>query len=203
MRAFWTLFWSLVVLLSLAFLSKDTPKSSSVPLKEWQAIQAQVVNQELLEKIQKLALEKRVGQLMIVGFATTVPDEHIQRLIREYGVGGVNLLKRNVTDAEQVRKLTGALQSLTATEGLPPLFIGVDQEGEVNRFRFLAEQTPQKELTGLAHARKVAERRGEELRALGVNMNFSPVLDYVSDTNAYLYDRTFATSTEASALLGI
>lgn len=34
-------------------------------------------------------------------------------------------------------------------------------------------------------------------------MNFSPVLDFVPDTRAYLYTRTFATTTDATARLGV
>lgn len=166
-------------------------------------VSATTTDQILLEKIRKLPLEKKIGQLMIFGFASTTPDEHIRQLITEYGVGGVNVLKRNVVDARQVTELTTALQHLTESAGLPPMFIGVDQEGAVNRFAFLDEYTSQQRITEASNAYTVAKKRGEELASLGVNMNFSPVLDYVPDIKAYLHKRTFATTTDAGAMLGI
>ena len=158
----------------------------------------------ILERITELPLRKRIGQLMIFGFATTTPDEHIVRLINEYGVGGVNLLRRNVRDAEQMRHLTETLQKHTSAADLPPLFVATDQEGgAVNRFFFLSEKTAQNDIANESEAFLVGERRGRELRNLGVNMNFSPVLDFVPDTRAYLYNRTFATTTDVVARLGV
>lgn len=163
-----------------------------------------LVDDGMLERIAELPLRKRIGQLMIFGFATTTPDEHIVWLISEYGVGGVNLLRRNVRDAEQMRRLTAALQRETATASLPLMFIATDQEGgAVNRFFFLSEKTAQSDIENEAEAFLVGERRGRELRNLGVNMNFSPVLDFAPDTRAYLYTRTFATTTDAIARLGV
>ncbi len=160
-------------------------------------------DEELLQKIKTLPLRKRIGQLMIFGFASTSPDTHIRTLIKEYGVGGVNLLKRNVANAAQVKEMTEELNRLTEAAGLPPMFIAVDQEGGgVNRFQFLSEKTAQMDIGNAEEAFAVAKRRGEELRNLGISMNFSPVLDYVPDASAYLYNRTFATTSDAAALLG-
>jgi len=161
-------------------------------------------DEELLQKIKTLPLRKRIGQLMIFGFSSTTPDAHIRELIEGYGVGGVNLLKRNVANATQVKKMAGELQSLTEEAGLPPMFIAVDQEGgEVNRFKFLSEKTAQMEMGSMEEAFGVARRRGGELKNLGITMNFSPVLDYVPNTSAYLYNRTFATTSDASVELGV
>lgn len=158
----------------------------------------------LLEKIKKLPLEKRIGQLMIFGFAAKTPDDHVKRLIAEYGIGGVNLLKRNVENAEQIKHLAASLQELTSEAGLPPILIAVDQEGgDVVRFSFLSELTAEKDIKNEQEAFRIAQKRGTELKNLGVNMNFAPVLDYVPDKNAYLYDRTFATTTNGIIQLGV
>lgn len=163
-----------------------------------------VSGERWLEDIKKLPLQKRIGQLMIFGFATTTPDAHILWLIKEYGVGGVNLLKRNVRDAEQIRNLAKALQAHMMEAGLPPMFIAVDQEGgTVVRFPFLSELTAEKDIKSELEAFRIAQKRGMELRNLGITMNFAPVLDYVPDAEAYLYDRTFATTTTVAANLGV
>ncbi|MDP3661533.1 MAG: glycoside hydrolase family 3 N-terminal domain-containing protein [bacterium] len=158
----------------------------------------------LLEKIRNLSLERRIGQLMIFGFATKVPDEHIKQLITRYGIGGVNLLRHNIENAEQSRNLSASLQKLASEAGVPSLFIAVDQEGgTVVRFPFLSELTAEKDIKNKQEAFRVAQKRGTELKNLGINMNFAPVLDYVPDKLAYLYDRTFATTTNITADFGV
>lgn len=158
----------------------------------------------LVERIKKLPLEKRIGQLMIFGFGTKTPDDHIKHLITKYCIGGVNLLKRNVENTEQVTRLTASLQEFSTQADVPPLFIAVDQEGgAVVRFPFLSERTAEKDIKSESEAFRVAQKRWAELKNLGINMNFAPVLDYVPNKNAYLYDRTFATTTKVTADLGV
>ncbi|MDO8594583.1 MAG: glycoside hydrolase family 3 N-terminal domain-containing protein [bacterium] len=203
MRIFRILFWFVSAAIVCIVFSYGSTVSWNASMVTPSQTVVQTPDEKMLEEIEKLPLEKRVGQLMIFGFATTTPDEHIKGLIKDYGVGGVNLLKRNVVNAEQVKSLITTLQSLTEAEGFPPMFVGVDQEGEVDRFTFLDEHTSQKDITGPTNAYEVAKKRGKELTSLGVTMNFSPVLDYVPDQKAYLYKRTFATSTETAAALGV
>ncbi|MBI4086993.1 hypothetical protein HY416_03375 [Candidatus Kaiserbacteria bacterium] len=146
-----------------------------------------------------MPLEEKIGQMLIVGFGGTVPDAHITKMIARYHIGGINLLKRNVTDAAQVRALTSGLQSLASV----PLFIAADQEGgAVVRFSFLDELTPESDIESEDEAEAVAERRGAELAALGINTNFSPVVDYVANPNSYLYSRTFGANATTTGRLG-
>ena len=140
-----------------------------------------------------------LGQILIVGFEHQYLDDHIRKMITQYHIGGVNLLGRNVRDENQVRQLIIDLQKITT---VPP-FVATDQEGgKVVRFKFLDELTPQIEIKSVQQAERVAISRAKELAELGVNMNFSPVLDYVSNSESYLYDRTFGTNPTAIGELG-
>ncbi len=151
------------------------------------------------EKLSRLSLEEKIGQLLIAGFAHPYLDEHARNLIENYHIGGFNLLKRNVSDAAGIVALAGDLQSGATI----PLFIAVDQEGgDVARFPFLSEQTPEYEIDDVVEATRVATIRAQELRGLGITMNFSPVLDYVSDPHSYLYTRTFEKNPEEIGKLG-
>jgi beta-N-acetylhexosaminidase len=151
------------------------------------------------EQVAAMTLNQKIGQLMIIGFQYSYVDEHIRTMITRYHIGGVNLLGHNIVNATQTKKLMDDLQALTATT----LFLATDQEGgEVTRFKFLKELTIQPKIKTVEQARIVGERRSTELFDLGVNMNFSPVLDYVTSPTSYLYNRTFATTSEAIALLG-
>lgn len=150
--------------------------------------------------IANMSLEEKIGQMLIVGFEGAQVDDHAQRMITQYHVGGINLLKRNVEGKEQVKQLALNLQSLAKI----PLFIATDQEGgSASRFDFLNELTPQLQIKDPLEAERIAHERAAELKELGINMNFSPVLDYASDKQSYIYNRTFGVEPDSSGELGI
>jgi beta-N-acetylhexosaminidase len=151
------------------------------------------------EKLLTMSIDEKIGQLLIVGFEHAYVDDHIKKMISEYHISGINLLGRNIRDRSQTVKLMEALQALASTT----LFLATDQEGgSVSRFKFLKELTAEPKIKDMTHAYEVARTRGQELKDLGINMNFAPVLDYVSDPNSYLYMRTFATTSDAIGELG-
>lgn len=163
------------------------------------AVQNPEVANPIAAKVAEMSLEEKIGQMLIVGFGTTVVDAHITEMITRYHIGGINLLKRNVRGREQMLALTAELQGLAKI----PLFIAADQEGgTVARFSFLSELASQRDIDSEEEAEAIAERRAKELAELGVNMNFSPVADYVNDPDAYLYDRTFGRDPETIGRFG-
>jgi beta-N-acetylhexosaminidase len=122
-----------------------------------------------------------VGQLFMVDFTGLTPSPEIVRLIRD-GVGGVVLFDKNAGEPAQVATLTNALQRVAAEAGHPPLVISMDQEGgPVVRLPAGATHFPSAMAFGAAGSEAlVASAAGitaRELRALGVQMNFAPVLD--------------------------
>ncbi|MGB8144165.1 MAG: beta-N-acetylhexosaminidase [Chromatiaceae bacterium] len=120
-------------------------------------------------------------------------------LLRHPAVGGVILFSRNYRDPDQLAALTTAIHALRE----PRLLISVDQEGgrvqrcregltrlpPAARFGQLARRHPQ-------HARQAAEAVGwlmaAELRALGVDFSFAPVLDLDRGVSGVIGDRAFA-----------
>ncbi|PYI33036.1 beta-N-acetylglucosaminidase [Aspergillus indologenus CBS 114.80] len=133
-------------------------------------------------------LQKKVGQLFVVGFHGLEPSTEIKTLIHEYGVGGVVLFKRNITDVAQLRTLTDALQREAQLAGhTHPLFIGIDQEnGWVTRISPpMASQLPGPMALGATNstdlAYKVGRATGQLLRHVGINMNYGPVCDINSE----------------------
>lgn len=157
----------------------------------------------LLEIMKDMSVEEKIGSLLIFGFRATTTNPHITQLIEKYHVGGVNLLRYNIVDAEQTKKLTSDLQNLYSKDHNLPFIIAVDQEGgTVVRFPFLKEKTAEPNVRTEEQAREIAKARATELKELGINMNFAPVVDYITNTKSYLYNRTFATSTDGTISLG-
>jgi beta-N-acetylhexosaminidase len=153
----------------------------------------------IISEVNKMSLEQKIGQMLIVGFENTYLDDHIRKMIETYHIGGINLLKRNIKDSDQVKVLTKHLQKISTI----PLFIATDQEGGKSvRLNFLKELTPQIKIKTKKKSEQVAFNRAKELKELGINMNFSPVLDYVSDKKSYLYGRSFGTDPRTIGSLG-
>jgi beta-N-acetylhexosaminidase len=127
---------------------------------------------------QSMSLEQKVGQLFMCGFPDPEPDANILRLIRDYHIGGVNYFRRNVRTPDQVAACSAALQDVSAV----PLLISVDQEGGmVACVEQCVTLMPGNMALGATRdvegAYKAARITGEELRVLGINMNFAPCVD--------------------------
>lgn len=130
----------------------------------------------------QIMLREKIGQLLMAGFDGTEPDARIEWLIRKHRLGGVILFKRNIESPAQLARLNRHLQELNAAYSDIPLFIGVDQEGGVVA-RIEAGVTPLPSALAFRAAGSVSDCEqltciaNTELRVLGCNVNFAPVLD--------------------------
>jgi beta-N-acetylhexosaminidase len=143
-----------------------------------------------------MTLEEKIGQLMVVGFQSSEVDGHITQMIEDYHVGGVILYDRNMVNPRQVATLTNELQDLAVNNSKHPvpLMISVDQEGgSIVRMREQVSPIPSHQELGkrgnLEEIYSTAKRTGEELGAMGINVNYAPVLDLSStDTRSFGLD---------------
>jgi beta-N-acetylhexosaminidase len=159
--------------------------------------------------MQRMTLEQKVGQMVIAGFPGYEVAAEVNTLVGQYHLGGVMLLSRNVRDTEQVRRLTQGLQKLAAQKGAAiPLFIAADQEGGyIVRMRF-DQQYPGNMALGATRSaditRRVAQAMGRELRSVGINMDFAPVVDVNSNPdNPVIGVRSFGEQSQLVAQLGV
>ncbi len=160
--------------------------------------------------VHALPLEKKIGQLFMIGFSgTTVPSELIE-WIRQRSLGGVILFRRNIEKPEELSSLTTQLQQLALqTNEAIPLLIAVDQEGgRVSRLPPPFTQFPAPALLGKPQSIKLIQTAAKimatELRAAGINMNFAPVLDVnTNKTNLVIGSRAFGSDPALVSQLGI
>lgn len=139
-----------------------------------------------------------LGPLMVdvAGHVLTAEDCEI---LRHPQVGGVILFTRNFGDADQVRGLVEAIRALRE----PQLLVAVDYEGgRVQRFRNQGFTVlPSARAFGRLYDRDPEQARnlahvcgwmiGSELRAVGVDLCFAPVLDLEAGVSAVIGDRAF------------
>jgi beta-N-acetylhexosaminidase len=134
-------------------------------------------------------LKDKIGQMLIVGFRGVEINNNssIVKAINELNLGGVILfdydvpskgkIQRNIINPKQLKNLTSDLSQLA------PLFIAVDAEGGyVNRLkeRYGFENIPSAQEMGqgtLEQTKQYGNLLGKQLRELGFNLNFAPVVD--------------------------
>src|SRR5690606_38340742 len=124
--------------------------------------------------------------------------------VRQYTLGGVIVM--GSATAADVRELTDALQAAAPTfDGRrPPLLISVDQEyGFVRRISDLV-QLPAAMAFGAADRPDLTEAAwsavGEELAAIGVNINNAPVADVIGPAgNLVIGSRSYGGSVDIVA----
>ena len=127
--------------------------------------------------------------MLMVGFRGTEAsaDSYIAGAIKDLKVGGIILFdydistknfSRNIVNPSQTKKLISDLQSYTTV----PLLIAVDAEGgSVNRLKSdygFSKILSAKEMgQSIETTVKESEKLATELKELGFNMNFAPVID--------------------------
>lgn len=155
--------------------------------------------------------KETIASPLWIGFEGTSLPAVYSRWLARGEVGGVVLYSRNIESPAQVRALCRQIRS-AAGRGNPLPLIAVDQEGgRVERFKDPPfTRFPPARACSLFCCRNeaVAETVGAaiaaELRAVGIDVNFAPVLDVDSNpVNPVIGDRAFSGNPDEAAALGI
>jgi len=143
---------------------------------------------------------------MMLDVASTSLDSEDREILAHPLLGGVILFSRNYENPQQVKELIESIHALRKT----PLLIAVDQEGgRVQRFKDGFTRLPAAADLGVVYnadrrlALQLAEQTGwinaAELREVGADLNFAPVLDLDYATSGVIGDRAFHRRPEAVA----
>jgi len=158
-----------------------------------------------------LSLEEQVGQVLMVHFRGETANEDAKTLIHEAHVGGIIYYNwaNGLTSPTQVQTLSSGLQRLAQkTPKAIPLLIAADQEGGlVARLQSGFTQFPGNRALGETGdpslAEKAAFAMGEELRAVGIQMSLSPVVDVnMNPRNPVIGIRSFGDDPEVVTRFG-
>ena len=137
---------------------------------------------------------------------TTIPVE-MRSLAREFDLGGVILFSRNIEAPEQVAELAAESEALGRAL---PAWVSVDQEGgRVARLKEPFTKWPPMATLGRAGnesealAERFARALAEELLAVGITLDYAPVLDiHTNPKNPVIGDRALAERADDVARLG-
>jgi beta-N-acetylhexosaminidase len=150
-------------------------------------------------------VRRQIGQLAIAGFAgETIPSD-LKALAREFDLGGIILFARNVVAPEQVAEIARDAREMAHEL---PLWVSVDQEGgRVARLKAPFTIWPPMQTLGRSGDTALAERFARalaaELKAVGISLDYTPVLDILTNPkNPVIGDRALAERAEDVARLG-
>ena len=141
----------------------------------------------------------------MAGFDGPSPTAELSDIAREFSLGGVVLFARNVEEPAQVAEACWRLARLDRER---PTWVAIDQEGgRVARLREPFTRWPPAATLGRSGdeqlARRFARALAAELIAVGVTLDFAPVLDvFTNPGNTAIGDRALATDAMTVARLG-
>ena len=167
-----------------------------------------VQEDEAARLVHKMSPEEKIGQLMMIGLAGTTIDDQAQRQLEYCHAGNVILFDRNMDRPDQVQHLTKKIDTtIRKKSGVMP-FIALDQEGgQVLRMRKAFPPIPSEQAIGQSgqpeQAKQWALTTGTELKKLGINVNFAPVVDLGSQAErSYSLDPGVVTQFAHEAVAG-
>ena len=148
----------------------------------------------------------KIGQLFMIGLGGKTLAANESEFIVKNNIGGVILFDRNLGTPQEVHKLCAEIQALRhKTKDKLPLFISIDMEGgRVARLKAPFTQWPAAQKLGALDSTSVAFRfsmaMGAELRACGINLDFAPCVDVLTNPkNTVIGDRALSTDPEQVA----
>ena len=151
------------------------------------------------------AIRRDIGQLLIGSLPGKTLTPEIRSLAQEFSLGGIIFFGRNIEAPEQVAELSRDVQTLGSDL---PLWVSVDQEGgRVARLKAPFTEWPPMAVLGRSGDAALAGRFGaalaSELRAVGITLDYAPVLDiHTNPKNPVIGDRALAEDADSVARLG-
>ncbi|MGE6631819.1 glycoside hydrolase family 3 protein [Bacillus sp. NPDC077027] len=187
---------------------------SSIPLEK---VSSAPVTPGAKQIVQSMTLDEKIGQMLMPDFrhwqtkdettptGLTKMNDEVADIVKKYHLGGVILFAENVTGTEQTVKLTHEFQKASPTI---PLLISIDQEGGIVTRLETGTHFPGNMSIGAARSKKNAYQTGKiigkELKTLGINTNFSPVLDVNNNpNNPVIGVRSFSSDPKLVSELGL
>ena len=147
-------------------------------------------------------IEKKLAQMFMLGFKGTELSPGTKSFLNEYQPGGIIYFAQNYETPALLLELSQEIQNTRAKDMNLPLFIAADHEGgKVQRFRKPFIHFPEPVVLGEINSPKlafqVAEVMANELRAVGVNIDFHPLCDiHTRASNPVIGRRAFGTDEE-------
>lgn len=155
------------------------------------------IEERVVSRLSEMTIDEKIGQMLIIQYPRETMDDALLHLIRDVKPGGLLLTSENITTYDRTKEFVQTLQDNSET----PMFISIDQEGGVvQRFSELTDIVPTKipdmRSVGKTNDPQLAYNMGkvvaEELRTIGINLDFAPVMDILPQSgDSFIGTRSF------------
>ena len=197
-------FFGIVVIVALnqTKTTSETSNGNSIATKpdEGESEPIDLYADRIEDQLAKMTLDEKIAQLLIV-------QPNSNKLAHQYG--GIILMEPNYSTLAGTKQLVQDLQKASKL----PLIVSTDQEGgSVQRLQKITDQRatyiPEMYRLGSANDPELTYNVGrvlaEELRVVGVNVAFAPVLDvYSNSQNRVIGHRSFSSNPQIVSTLGL
>jgi len=178
-----------------ACTSPSTPPTNHVSSSATVSVQhatatptpAPVTDADIVTQMVKgMTLEQKLGQMVIVEFYGSTLTSDLTQMVQSNSISGV--LIENKNGNAQTRPQLVALNKAMQGQAHIPLFITTDYEGGVvNELRQITGERPSNASIGASNDPQQAYNAGygaaSELTGLGLNVNFMPIVDILTNPN--------------------
>ncbi len=148
-------------------------------------------------------MKSTIGQHIMIGVSGQTLTSDEKKFIVDNGISGVTLFGRNCVEPKQIYELCKEIQSLhLQMKEKIPLFIAIDMEGgRVARLKAPFTQWPPLrklgDLDSPTASFHFSYMMGQELSAVGINLDFAPCLDiFTNPENKVIGDRSVSSDPE-------
>ncbi len=154
--------------------------------------------------LSRMTIDEKLGQMILASIEVSQMNDATREFLCANHIGNVILFGKNCAGRENLARLNTEIQAAIQTATGLPALIAIDQEGGcVTRLRSEATVFPSAMVvarTGDAdNAYRVGRIMGDELRALGINLDLAPVLDTLTGSAERRY---YGTTTNDAAQYG-
>lgn len=162
----------------------------------------------MIKDIKDLTLDEKIGQLFVVGFNEDYYSSKIDTLIDKYKFGNILIFRRNIKSTKDLFYLNKNIQEKMLEKLSIPAFISIDQEGGMVTRLFEGATVFPGAMTLSAtndpyNAYLAGTYMGIEMDALGVNVNYAPVLDVnTNPLNPGVGVRSYSDNPKTASLFG-
>jgi beta-N-acetylhexosaminidase len=131
--------------------------------------------------------KESLGELFITGFNGPELSDETSGFLSQARIGGVMIAAQNYESPAQMAELSNQIQACRIAK-TPPLWVCVDHEGgKVQRLKKGFTRIPDAATLAATGSPKlvfeIAELLAKELEAVGINVNFAPVVDIATNPN--------------------
>lgn len=149
---------------------------------------------EVINIINNMTLEEKIGQLLLA----RVPINNKLEDLKDYNLGGYILFQRDI-DNKSKDEIISEIKDYQKQSKIP-LIIAIDEEGgtvsRLNNNKDIVDEkflSPQELFNkgGFDLIKEDAIKKSNVLKELGINMNLAPICDITTDSNSYMFNRSF------------